>query len=118
MERQAVEFADLFPTFNATAQETIRHLEKERPLTQDAVEKNAADLDNTVALLIERPNCDALKSKLDTLEVEKGALDKQLLDVADRLTAARDALRSADKNHQETIWGVGRVAPRRRPGEG
>ena len=42
MERQAVEFADLFPTFNATAQETIRQLEKERPLTQDAVEKNAA----------------------------------------------------------------------------
>ena len=37
-----VEFADLFPTFNATAQETIRQLEKERPLTQDAVEKNAA----------------------------------------------------------------------------
>ena len=42
MERQAVEFADLFPTFNATARETIRQLEKERPLTPDAVEKNAA----------------------------------------------------------------------------
>ena len=100
---QIVEFADLFPKFNDTARAAIQGLEDDLLIDKEAVAKNAADLDTTVDLLVERPDSAALLAKLDDLEDAKDTLAQRLGDTKRRLGTARRALRSAKADHKDTL---------------
>ena len=100
-------FSDLFPKFNDTAKDAIRHLENEHLIAREALEKNTSDIATGVRLRYEDPDSTAIASHLADLETAKVDLETALLSVEGRLSNARDALKHADGRHAETITAPG-----------
>ena len=98
-----VQFEELFPSLNRTARATIVHLDGELVLAKGALDKTTAAINNIVALLVDRPDSIAIKTKLDQLEGERDRLEVVVDEATARQAAEREKLANANDAHEETI---------------
>ena len=98
-----VRFEELYPTLNRTARAAIGHLEGELVLAKGELERTTDALENTVELLVERPDSVALKTKLDLLECERDRLAALVEEITALLAGERETVGNANEAHEETI---------------
>lgn len=113
---QEIDYRELFPAVFQAAADTIKRLDTELLLKEEHLQKIAEQVDNTVSLLVRRPDSPALMSKLDSLEQEKAHLEQAVTDLQEQVDQEREKLDTLQHDHGETKDALHRLREVQRTG--
>lgn len=99
---QEVDYRELFPAIYKTTTDTIKHLDADLLVKEEALRRAGEQVENVVLLLVDRPSSPALTAKLDSLEREKASLEQEVSDLRQRAGLERDRLDTLQHDHEET----------------